>query len=81
MFWLGKQKAKGKDKEFRGLTSIWVGSWGSRMGVMGRAQFAWLASLELDLQASVLHCSRVLHVIPLLQSQRLLLILAITTSL
>lgn len=59
----------------------WVGSWGSIVGVTGRAQFAWLASLELDLQASVLHCSRVLHVIPLLQSQRLLLILATTTSL
>lgn len=30
MSWLGKQKAKGKDKEFRVLTSIWVGSWGSK---------------------------------------------------
>ena len=59
----------------------WFGSWGSREGVTGSAQFARLASLELDLQASVLHCSRVLHVIPLLQSQRLLLIFVITTSL
>lgn len=30
MSWLGKQKAKGKDKEFRVLTSIWVGSWGKQ---------------------------------------------------